>query len=71
MRALIGVFMGLTLAGCFQASGRSEVVFTGESTIRHTIDVDVCDGIEDPAAKQACIETVLEILAKASQQGQQ
>lgn len=70
MRALIGVFISLSLTGCFQASGRSEVVFTGESTIRHTIDVDVCDGM-DPEAKQACIETVLEILAEASQQGQQ
>lgn len=55
----------LTLTGCFQASGRSEIVLQGEATVRHTLDVDVCDGME-PEAKQACIETVLKILAEAN-----
>lgn len=70
MRALIGVLMVLTFTGCFQASGSSVIRVDGEATVRHTIDVDVCDGME-PEAKQACIETVLEILAEASKQRQQ
>lgn len=64
MRSAI-LLIALTLTGCFQASGRSEIILQGEATVRHTIDVDVCDGME-PEAKQACIETVLEILAEAS-----
>ena len=70
MRALIFMFTGLALTGCFQASGSSVIRVDGEATGRHTIDIDVCDGL-DEAARQACIETVLEILAEASKQGQQ
>lgn len=55
----------LALTGCFQASGRSEIILQGEATVRHTLDVSICDGME-PEAKQACIETVLEILSEAS-----
>jgi hypothetical protein len=64
------MFTGLALTGCFQASGRSEIILQGEATVKHTLDISVCDGL-DEAARQACIETVLEILAEASKQGQQ
>ncbi len=64
------MLMTFTLSGCFQASGSSVIRVDGEATVRHTIDIEVCDGM-DPKAKQACIETILEILAEASKKDEQ
>jgi hypothetical protein len=67
MRALIFMFTGLALTGCFQASGRSEIILQGEATVKHTLDISVCDDLEGEA-KTECIKTVLEILQAASKE---
>lgn len=52
----------IIFGGCARVDGETEHKVSGDATIHVVVEFPLCESIEDPQSKQACIETLLDAL---------